>query len=67
MSGVNSGSAPDVHRNNNKNFLVAERRSSKHCQTGVSFTIPGNMWPSINETTLKLTDKKDRKKVRRNK
>ena len=42
-----------------------DKQNDKYCQTGASFTIPGNMLPSINETTLKLTEK-DRK-VRRNK
>ena len=55
---------------NSKHHLMSgdmnkkDKQNDKYCQTGVSFIIPGNMLPSINETTLKLTEM-DRK-VRRN-
>lgn len=62
---------------NNMTFDISEhhwmidelrtRIEDKHCQPGLSSTIPGIMVASTSETTsLKLTEKKEKNKVRRN-
>lgn len=60
---------------NNMTFDISEhhwptigelrRNEDTHCQPCVSSTIPGIMMPSTRET-LKLTEKKGKNKVRRN-